>query len=99
MLVPLDSLAVAQTKATSATLQHLHQFLDYARIYPDAKVRFSASPMILTIQSDASYLSDSQARSRAGGTFYLSSLHDPANPVATNGAVHITSVILKHVMS
>jgi hypothetical protein len=99
MLVPLGSLAAAQTKATSVTLQHLHQFLDYASTYPDAKVRFSASPMILTIHSDASYLSESQARSRAGGIFYLSSNHDPTNPAPTNGAVHITSVILKHVMS
>jgi hypothetical protein len=99
MLVPLGSLAAAQNKATTARLQHLHQFLDYASTYPDAKVRFSASPMILTIHSDALYLSKSQARSRAGCIFYLSSKHDPATSAPTNGAVHITSVIIKHVMS
>jgi hypothetical protein len=69
MLVPLGSLATAQTKATTATLQHLHQFLYYASTYTDAKVRFSASPMILTIHSDVSYLSESQAQSRAVGFF------------------------------
>lgn len=99
MLVPLGSLAAAQTTATTATLQHLTQFLDYSSTYPDATVRFSASPMILTVHSDASYLSESHARSRAGGIFYLSGPHDPVTPVPTNGAVHITSVILKHVMS
>jgi hypothetical protein len=55
--------------------------------------------MILTIHSDASYLSESQARSRARVIFYFSSKHDPATPAPTNGAVHITSVIIKHVMS
>jgi hypothetical protein len=77
----------------------LHQFLDYAIIYPDAKDRFSASHMILTIHSDASYLSKAQGRSGAGGILHLSSLHDPPTPAPTNGAVHITSVIIKHVMS
>jgi hypothetical protein len=65
MLVPLVSLAAAQTEATTATLKHLHHFLNYAITNPNAKVRFSASHMILTIHSDASYLSKSQARSRA----------------------------------
>jgi hypothetical protein len=99
ILVPLGSLAAAQTQAASATLQHLNQFLDYASTYPDAKVGFSASPIIPTIHSDAFYLSESQARSRAGGISFLGSHHDPANTAATNGAVRITSVILKHVMS
>jgi hypothetical protein len=98
MLVPLGSLAAAQTKATTDTLQHLHQFLDYSSKYPDAKVCFSASPMILTIHSNGSYVSESQARLRARGVFYLSNAHDPSTTVPTNGAVHITSVIIKHVM-
>jgi hypothetical protein len=99
MLVPLGSLAAAQTQATAATLQHLHQFLDYESTYHDAKFHLSASPMILTIHSDASYLSESQVRSHAVGILYLSSLHNPATTAPSNGAVHITSVIIKHVMS
>jgi hypothetical protein len=99
MLVLLGSRAAAQTKATMDTLQQLNQFLDYASTHPDAKVRFSASPMILIVHSDASYLSDSQVCSCAGGFFYLNSKHDPANPAPTNGTFHITSVIIKHIMS
>jgi hypothetical protein len=93
VLVPLGSLA------TTAMLQHLHQFIGYASTYPDDKVRFTASPMILIIHSDASDLSESQARSCAGGIFYLSSQHNPATLAPTNGSVNITSVIINHVMS
>jgi hypothetical protein len=55
--------------------------------------------MILTIHSDASYMSESEARSRVGGIFYLSSPYKPDTTVATNGAIHITSVIFKHVLA
>jgi hypothetical protein len=66
---------------------------------PTPNLKSSTSPMIFTIHSNKSYLSESQARSRAGGIFYLRSKHDPAHPAPTNGAVHITSIIIKHVMS
>jgi hypothetical protein len=99
MLVTLGTLADAQTKATTNTLAHVTQFLDNACIHPDATIRYSSSPMILTIHSDASYLSESEAWSRVGGIFYLSSPYQPNTPVATNGAIHITSVIVKHIMA
>jgi hypothetical protein len=75
------------------------QFLDYASTHPDATIRYSSSPMILTIHSDASYLSELEVRSSVGGIFYLSSPYQPNAPVATNGAIHITSLIVKHVMA
>jgi hypothetical protein len=54
--------------------------------------------MILHIHSDASYLSESEAKSRAGGFFYMGNAtkHDKN---LTNGAILIISKILKHVMS
>jgi Reverse transcriptase (RNA-dependent DNA polymerase) len=95
MLVALGSLAAAQSCATVNTEKHITQFLDYAATNPTAAVRFTASDMILTIQSDASYHSEPQARSRAGGIFYLSSTLDPSDvnhpklpPI--NGAIHIS---------
>jgi hypothetical protein len=52
--------------------------------------------MILAAHSDASYLSEPQARSRAGGHFFLSSNAEiPPN----NGAVLNIAHIIKHVMS
>ena len=52
--------------------------------------------MKLAVHSDASYLSEPQARSRAGGHFFLSNNADiPPN----NGAILNIAHIIKHVMS
>jgi hypothetical protein len=49
--------------------------------------------MVLVVHSDASYLSEPKARSRAGGHFFLSS-----NPI-NNGAVLNIAQLIKAVMS
>jgi hypothetical protein len=54
--------------------------------------------MILNIHNDASYLSEREAKSRAGGGFYMGSNADAANKL-TNGEILIISTVLKHVMS
>jgi hypothetical protein len=99
MLVALGTLAAAQTCATAATNRAVIQFLDYAATHPTAIVRFHASPMILHIHSDASYLSESKSRSRAGGIFFLAAPYSSMLTPALNGAVHITSLIMKHVLA
>ena len=103
MLVALGTLASAQTKGTEATMEALTQLLDYAASHPNAVIRYKASDMILYIHSDASYLSESEARSRAGGFFFLSNKSDPSNketpPPMLNGAIHIVSTIMNNVMS
>jgi hypothetical protein len=55
--------------------------------------------MLLACHSDASYLSETQARSRAGGYFYLASHNDPDPIVKPNGAIHILSSILRMVLA
>ena len=44
--------------------------------------------MILNIHSEASYLSESRARSRAAGHYFLGSISDKNKPIKLNGAVH-----------
>jgi hypothetical protein len=96
MLVALGSLASKQTKATTNTMAAARQLLDYAATHPDAKIRFRHSDMILQVHSDASYLSESEARSRAGGISFLAGTdHDPN----INGAIHVHSSIMKNVLS
>eukprot|EP00804_Cyclotella_cryptica_P003875 CCRYP_015759-RB/>CCRYP_015759-RB protein AED:0.32 eAED:0.29 QI:0/0/0/1/0/0.33/3/0/881 len=96
MLTALGSLATQQAKPTTTTLDRVSQFLDYALSHPNAGVTYRASDMILAAHSDASYLSESNARSRAGGHFFLSKNdHYPNN----NGAVLTISQIIKVVMS
>jgi hypothetical protein len=103
MLVALGSLAAVQTKATQLTNTAASQLLDYAATHPDAVVRFCSSPMILSVHSDASYLSEAKARSRAGGLFYLStppaSLAPGATAPALNGAIHVNSNILRVIVA
>ena len=54
--------------------------------------------MVLYIHTDTFYLSESEARSRAGGYFYLG--HQPSkNDSIINGPIHIVSTILRNVMA
>jgi hypothetical protein len=53
--------------------------------------------MIIYIHSDASYLSEREAKSRARGFFYMGSSADTANKL-TNGSILIISTVLKHVL-
>jgi hypothetical protein len=56
--------------------------------------------MVLNIHSDASYNSETKARSRAGGIFFMSSALTDKNPTPPlNGALHIISKIMKNVLS
>ena len=71
---------------------------------PNATMQYHASGMVLHCHSDASYLSEPKARSRAGGFFYLSDLAEdptkaPTDKFMLNGAVHVMSVILRNIMA
>jgi hypothetical protein len=80
VLMALSSIAVEQTKATEKTLSRYMQLLDYLAGHSDAKIRFHASDMILNIHSNASYLSEAKARSRACGHFSWAGCHVMGNP-------------------
>jgi hypothetical protein len=71
VLMALSTIAVDQMKATKRTMERCTQLLDYLAHNTDAKVRFHAPDMILNIHSDASYLSEAKARSRACGHFFM----------------------------
>jgi len=72
------------------------QLLDYIATQEEAVLTYSASDMKLAVHSDASYLSEPQARSRAEGHFFLS---NKATIPANNGAVLNIANIIKHVMT
>ena len=107
MLVALGSLASAQNNGTEATTVAITQLLNYCATHPEATLRYHASGMILHVHSDASYLSEKKARSRAGGYFFLSDpLPNPLQvpppdspPPPPNGAVHVHSSIMIPVLS
>jgi hypothetical protein len=70
VIMPINDIAIDQTKSTEKTQAAANQLLDYLATHPDATIRYHKSDMILHIHSDVSYLSVSHARSILGGLFY-----------------------------
>ena len=96
MLTALGSIAAQQSKGTEKTYADTLWLLNYAATHPNAKIRYTASDMILYIHSDASYLSEPQARSRAGGHYFLGDKRPdmttpPTNRPRLNGPIHSIS--------
>ena len=58
MLTALGSIAAQQSKVTEKTYSDTLWLLNDAVTHPNAKIRYTASNMILFIHSDASYLSE-----------------------------------------
>ena len=96
ILTALSTIAAQQATPTEATMRETKQLLDYVASQEDAVLTFSASDMVLAVHSDASYHSEPQARSRAGGHFFLSS--DTVHP-PNNGAILTIAKVIKNVMS
>ena len=96
MLVPLSAIASRQANPTQDTMEKTLQFLDYVATDPDAILTFNASNMVLHVHSDASYLCEPKARSRAGGHFFMT--NEGLNP-PLNGPVQNVAQIIKSVMS
>jgi hypothetical protein len=96
MLPALGSLATQQANPTQKTKKLVHQLLDYAATHPNAIITYQARDMVLTVHSNASYLLETNAHSRAGRHFFMS--NDEAIP-SNNGAILTILQIIKAVMS
>eukprot|EP00957_Ditylum_brightwellii_P103750 7903741-Ditylum_brightwellii.AAC.1 len=71
MLTSINAIAIQTAQPTIKTAKALTHLLNYCATHPGAVLRYSASGMVLHIHSDASFMSETQARSRAGGHFFL----------------------------
>jgi hypothetical protein len=96
--MPVNVLASEQSNATEVTADKVIKLLNYCNTHPETKIRYRASDMILHIHSDTSYLSENEAKSRAGGFFYMGNTNKYDKKL-TNGAILIVSKVIKHVMS
>jgi hypothetical protein len=99
VLMALSSITVEQTKATEKTMSRCTQLLNYLAGHLEAKIRFRASDMIVNIHSNASYLSEAKARSRACGHFFLGWMPRDGEPIRLNGAFHVSTTILQFVVA
>lgn len=70
-------------------------FLNYAASYPDAKVIYQASDMILIVDSDATYSVHPKAQSRVGRYLYL----ENKEQTQFNGPALVLAKIIKNVMT
>jgi hypothetical protein len=98
-LMALSEMGSEQATATTKTMADAIHFLDYLASHPDATIRYHASDMILNNHSDASYLSASRGRSRAGGHFFLGWNPEKTQPIRLNGQILSLCEILKFVSS
>jgi hypothetical protein len=100
LLTALSSIAAQQSNGTIAIAEACQQRLDYVTTHPNAGIRCKACDMILTVHTDASYLSEHGGKSRASAHFYLNFyLTNDGNKDFNNGAILNLSSIIKHVMS
>ena len=86
LLISLSSIAARQSNGTQAVAEACYQLLDYVTTHPNASIRYHACDMILTVHTDASYLSEIGGKSRAAGHFYLTNCNDED---FNNGAVPV----------
>ena len=83
----LSTITSEQAHGTENTMRKTKQILDYLATHSDATVWFHASDMALNIHSDALYLSEANAHSRACGHFVMGWRTDPTKPIKLNGAI------------
>lgn len=75
-----NTISSQQENSTARTAELVTHFLNYCATYPNSILTFDASDMIFNIHKDASFLSNTKTKSRAGGYFLLSDCpDDPKN--------------------
>ena len=84
ILTAITTISTRQTNINDKLLASVDRMLSYVKRFPDAKVIYEASKMELITHADASYLSETGARSRAGGIMWLGDSQQPKQP---NGAI------------
>jgi len=99
MLTSVNKIASRQAKPTREVEEDAIRLLQYANTYPVAITVFRASDMKLRIVSDASYNSESIARSRAGGYHDLVKNAEDPYLEAPNGAILCVSSLIDCVVA
>ena len=100
IITALNKIVAKQTNPTESTARKIKMLLDYLHTYPNAKIRFYRSDMILYVDSDAVYLVAEKAKSHIAGYYYCSNKTPPntkPNP-PLNGPIHIASEVQLVVM-
>ena len=95
----LSSILIEQIIATEKMMGRCTQLLDYLSTNATAQVRFHRSDMIMNIHSDTLYLSESKARSRTCGHFFMGWKPIDNEPIRLNGAFFVNTTIMRFVVA
>ncbi len=98
MLPAINKISAQQSAPTDAVVLAVDRLLQYAASHPTATITYHPSDMRLIVYSDASYLCETQARSRAGGVHFLGSSATDAE-LHFNGPIDCISTIIKAVVA
>ncbi len=96
ILPAISAITSHQAQGTEAMADACDQLLDYFATHPNAGICYLTSNMILTIHTDALYLSKYNAHSWASAHFYLT---NKGNKEFNNSAILNLASIIKHDMS
>jgi hypothetical protein len=96
MIAAINKVASQQARPTEEVEVQSIRLLQYAKKYPNAHITYYPSDMQLIVHSDASHLSETFSRSRAGGHFYLGNKDNKDKLV--NGSIHNISTIIPSIM-
>jgi hypothetical protein len=99
LIVPLSTIASRLSTATTTTMDAVSHLLEYCSTKPIATIRYYMLDIKLKIHSDASYLSEPNAKSRIGGYFFLGNRKHPRCTSLSNGPLLCQSNDLKQVVS
>jgi hypothetical protein len=99
MLVALNEIGQQQAKPTEKTRRACKMLLDYAATYPNTKIRYHASDMILHCDSDAAFLVSPNAKSRYAGYFYLGNKSSSSSTTKPNGAILVDCKTFRSVLA
>jgi hypothetical protein len=85
-------------------MKAITHLLNYCATHPNATLRYVASDMMLHVESDASYLSETKGRSRAAGIHFLTQRPATTGNIINvspppNGALYVHCHILTEVLS
>ena len=92
----LSAIGAQQAAAMESTSKDIDQLLYYKATYPNDGITYRASSMVIAAHSDAGYLNETKARSRAGAYIFLSE-NEPTPKL--NGPILTIAQIIKSVMS
>ena len=102
MIVALNDIASVQAKPTQNTIEKCKRVMDYAATYPNAKLRFLSSDMVLHVDSNATYLVQGNVHSRIAGYYILSSYLSPEPSIpapASNAPILVECKTLRSVVA